>query len=506
MLPLGIQDFASLRSGGYTYVDKTQLIAAMLAKARYQFLSRPRRFGKSLLISTLQALFEGRRELFAGLWIEQHHDFVPHPVIHVDFGSLDFRDQSLSQALLDHFVQVGHIHGLQLSAHTAKNALRELIQGLSPAGRVVVLVDEYDKPITDFLEDPAQRKHNQDTLRGVYGLLKSMDAHLHFVLLAGVSKFGKLSLFSDLNNLLDISLDPQFAQLLGYTRPEIEAYFASQLHQAAQQLGLGQPQLWEALQRWYNGYSWDGVSRVYCPFSVLAFLARPQFRGYWYETGTPTLLIRLIQQQGIEPFYLESLEASDQLVSVADVENLDPISLMFQSGYLSIQRLEAGPQGSLYHLGYPNEEVRQAFSGQLLGQYLGDSGHRVASLGFRLARALQAHDWESFFATVNQTLASVPYQVFRAQESYFHSLMHLMLVSTGFPVHSEVSTHRGRMDTVVELEGRVVVLEFKVGGSPQEALQQIADKGYAQRFDQPVVRVGVVFDQEHRQVGAWAVG
>jgi hypothetical protein len=505
MLPIGIQDFETLRSGGYIYVDKTQHIAVMLRKAKYQFLSRPRRFGKSLLVSTLKALFEGKRELFKGLWIENHHDFKPRPVIHVDFSNLDFKDQPLGVALLEHFKQVGKGYGLEIEETTPKNAFRSLIQALAKTERVVILVDEYDKPITDYLEDPQRRRENQDTLKGVYGLLKSMDAYLHFVLLTGVSKFGKLSLFSDLNNLLDISLDPQFALLLGYTREEIETNFASYLGAAATRLKLSPVQLWESLQLWYNGYSWDGENKVYCPYSVLSFLAKPLFKGYWYETGTPTFLLKLIQQQGIEPFYLEDLEASDQLISVADVEHLDPISIMFQTGYLTIQRLEAGPFGPTYHLSYPNEEVGQAFSGQLLEEYLGDTGYKVDALGFRLRKALAAQDWDGFFQEVNRTLAGVPYQIFPKKESYFHSLVHLMLVSTGYKVDSELSSNRGRMDTVVETPDRIFIFEFKLSGTPAEALKQIRSHGYDRPFEKPVTYVGVVFDAGQKQVGAWEV-
>jgi hypothetical protein len=502
MLSIGIQEFEKLRRGGYIYVDKTQYLGSLL-KGGYYFLSRPRRFGKSLLVSTLKAIFEGKQELFKGLWLE-NHDFKPRPVIHLDFSRLDFKEQSLSTALLKSFRSTAQGYGLELVAETPKDAFAELVAFLAKTEQVVVLVDEYDKPITDYLDEPERRRENQNTLKGVYGLLKPMDASLHLVFLTGVSKFGKLSLFSDLNNLLDISLDPEFALLLGYTREEIEANFASYIENAATRLKLSQQALWESLQLWYNGYSWDGENKVYCPYSMLTFLKKPAFKGYWYETGTPTFLLKLIKEQGIEPFYLEGLEAPDPILSVADVENLNPISIMFQTGYLTIQHIEHSPIGTAYTLSYPNEEVRQAFSTGLLGEYL-QNWFEAETLGLKLRRMLAKLDWETFFQTVNRTLAGVPYQIFPEEESYFHSLVHLMLVSTGYRVSSEVSTHKGRMDTLVETLDRVIIFEFKLGGTTREALEQIQSRGYDRPFSKPVTHVGVVFDAEQKQVGAWEV-
>ena len=332
-------------------------------------------------VSTLKALFEGKRALFEGLWIENHHDFQPKPIIHLDFSALDLKTRPLEQALFKRFAELAHQHQIPIGPDSAKNTLKTLITHLGQADGVVVLVDEYDKPITDYLDNPAKRQENQDTLKSIYGLLKPMDPYLHRVLITGVSKFGKLSLFSDLNNLYDASLDPKFAVLLGYTSEEIQANFKEYLETATERTNLSLAELWESLQFWYNGYSWDAKQRVYCPFSMLSFLNNPVFKGYWYETGTPTFLLKLIKEQGIEPFYLESLEASDQLISVANIEHLDPISLMFQTGYLTIHSAEFSRFGPSYQLGYPNEEVRQAFSGQLLQEYLGDTGYKVGLNG-----------------------------------------------------------------------------------------------------------------------------
>jgi hypothetical protein len=505
MLPIGIQDFETLRSGGYIYVDKTEPIYRLTNVAKYLFLSRPRRFGKSLLVSTLKAIFEGKKELFGGLWIEERHPFTPHPVIHLDFSQLNFSNKPLELALLERFQFIAQDHGFSLKAKYAKDAFEELIRLMSAKGKVVVLVDEYDKPLTDYLDKPDRREENQETLKSVYSLLKPMNPFLHLVLLTGVSKFGKLSLFSDLNNLVDISLVPEFALMLGYTRQEIERHFQPYLDKAAKRQKLSLEQLWESMQLWYNGYSWDGENKVYCPYSMLTFFNNPVFKGYWYETGTPTFLLKLIKEKGIEPFDLEHLSTSDEIISVADIEQLDPISIMFQTGYLTIQSQEQSSLGVSYELSYPNQEVRQAFSNGLLQQYTFLLPSKSRSMSLELRRALQRQDWDAFFKTINQTFASVPYQVFKVQESYFHSLMHLMLVATGYPVRSEESTNKGRMDTVVEMPEWVVIFEFKLEGTPQRAIQQIKDEGYAAKFNKQVKLIGVVFDPEARQVGAWAV-
>jgi hypothetical protein len=263
--------------------------------------------------------------------------------------------------------------------------------------------------------------------------------------------------------------------------------------------------LLQSLRFWYNGYSWDGQSRLYCPFSILRFLDNPVFKGYWYETGTPSFLLKLVREQKINPLELEQQEAVDRLIGASSIDQLDAISLMFQTGYLTIHKQEPSPGGVIYTLTYPNEEVRQAFSTQLIAEYAGYLPHQVAGLGIALYRALHKQDWDAFFMRVNQTFASVPYQVFKAQESYFHSLMHLMLVSAGYPVRSEESTSKGRMDRVLEMPERVCVFEFKLDGAAEQAIQQIKDEGYAQKFAKEVKLIGVVFDREKKQVGEWAV-
>ncbi len=502
-LPIGIQDFAKLREENCVYVDKTMQFKSFLQGGSF-FLARPRRFGKSLLISTIKSMFEGRKDLFKGLWLEDHFDFKPRPVIRLDFSRLDFVARSLEVALVDSFQQTAKEYGLTLLSNTPKSAFEELILELSKTEKVVVLVDEYDKPITDFLFDVEQRTLNQGVLKSVYGVLKPLDGYLQMVFLTGVSKIGKLSLFSDLNNIQDISLDPEFATLCGYTRAEIELAFPDYLENAAKYFQTPLPELWNAIQFWYNGYSWDAINKVYCPFSFLLFLANPDFKSYWYETGTPTFLIEMIRAQQFDPFKFEMLASDSAPLVATDVTNLDPIGLMFQTGYLTITKKTQNMVGTRYELGYPNQEVRVAFSKGLLAEYGAFLPSTISSFSLELQDALFALDFDALFARMNQVLAGIPYEIFPRQETYVHSLIHLMLVSTGFKVQSQVQTSTGRIDTVLEMPDQFVILEFKIGGTSEAALRQILEKDYQQGFaGKPVTGVGVVFDLETKSIAAW---
>ncbi|GGJ35990.1 ATP-binding protein [Deinococcus roseus] len=502
-LPIGIQDFQKLREGGYVYVDKTMHMMPFV-QGGYYFFSRPRRFGKSLTLTTLKALFEGKKHLFEGLWIQDQHDFEEKPVIHINFNFLD--GKQLETSMMEYFLEEAQKQGLELQASRPAEAFRKLVEQLGQKQPVVLLIDEYDKPLVDFIHDDALRNTNQEVLRRVYGTIKGLDEHLHLVLLTGVSRFGKLSLFSDLNNLYDATLDPRFAELCGYTREELQTDFAAH-HQAAQKrLQVSSEAYWETLKRWYNGYSWDGVHRVYCPFSMLLFLQNPTLKAYWYETGTPTFLTKLVRQQGYTPFQLEHLRAGDGVINTASVEHLDSVSMMFQTGYLTLKEVHPSLYGTTYTLGFPNEEVRVAFAQNLLQEYTQHQHNQGVLQGVVLRDALLEQDWEAFFAQINTTLAGVPYEIFPRREAYFNSLVHLMLVSTGLPTQSQVQTSKGRMDTVLELPDQVFIFEFKLDSTAQEALDQIKTAGYAEKFaGKKLWLSGVNFDSGSKSVSEWVI-
>ncbi len=506
-LPIGIQDFTKLREGNYVYVDKTMYMPQIIAGGAY-FLSRPRRFGKSLLLSTLKAAFEGRKDLFKGLWLEDKHDFTPRPIIRLDFSRLDFLARTLEDALIDSFLQTAREYNTEIQAVTAKSAFESLILELSQRAKVVVLIDEYDKPLTDYILEPEKRKVHQATLKSVYGALKPLDSHLHLVFLTGVSKIGKLSLFSDLNNLEDISLNADYALCCGYTKQEIESKFPDYLKAVAFRFQFEVVDLMPFIAHWYNGYSWDGINRVYCPFSFLIFLSQKEFKSYWYETGTPTFLLELIRAAKINPLEFESLMVDSMSLVTTNIDDLEPIGLMFQTGYLTLKAVHSDPlMGVNYTLTYPNQEVRLAFSKGLLEEYTQNSGRSIGSFAVQLYQSLARLEWESVFLQVNTILAAVSYEIFPKQEIFANSLWHLILLSTGYRTQSQVQTSLGRMDTLLETATHFVVFELKIGGKAQTALRQARNSQYAAGLSgKPVVLVGVVFNLESKQISDWVIG
>jgi Predicted AAA-ATPase/PD-(D/E)XK nuclease superfamily len=502
-LPAGIQDFTHLRQENFLYVDKTMYMKTFFQGGRY-FFARPRRFGKSMLLSTIKAAYSGNKELFAGLWLEKNFDFSPRPVIRLDFSNISYNAIALEQGIVNWLKINALEYGYTLQSTNAKEAFRELILEFSKSNKVVVLIDEYDKPITDTLDDPTKRSEHQATLKSVYGVLKPMDAHLHLVLLTGVSKVGKLSLFSDLNNLTDISLDREFALLCGYSRDEIKQHFMPWLEPIREQYNLTWDGLFEAITHWYNGYSWNGIDKLYCPFSFLVFLKRQEFLSFWYETGSPSLIVHLFRTGQIDVFALEQVFIAGEALAVLDVEAMDTYSLMFQTGYLTIQSISRNIWGSEYVLTYPNNEVRVAFSRSLLENYSKTTSGQFSGFSLAIAKSLLRLEWAELFKTCNRVLAGVPYEVFPAKEAYLHSLMHLLLTSSGFQTQTQVQTSLGRMDTLVKTPTHSVIFEFKIGGSAKEALEQIAEKQYASSLEGAVVKVGVVFDLDQKKILEWA--
>ena len=510
-LPVGIQDFSKLIEDDYLYVDKTEYVYRLIRSGGYQFLSRPRRFGKSLLVTTLKAVFLGRKELFAGLWIEDKIDWEAYPVIHVDMNAFNYRSNALAGELEDRMSAIAQEYGVRLEAIDYKNRFTELLQKLSTDGkRCVVLIDEYDKPITDHLEEPNEAAEHVKVLKNFYGVLKSQDQHVHFAFLAGVSKYGKVSIFSDLNNLLDISMDDKYATMAGYTSEELSRYFSSYLTLVQERMNLSEEALMDQVRFWYNGYSWDARTSVYNPFSVLAFLQIGAFQNYWFTTGTPTFLTQQLKQEQIAAYELVSLSAQDTVLASGDVQHVDIIALLFQTGYLTVKAIREVPSvGRIYTLGFPNQEVATSFQQYLLAEYVEEPINKLSgSVVLPLIDSLMEADWNTFFETVQSVFASLPYRLFAKQEKYFHSIMHVLFGITGMQVYSEVQTNKGRMDTVVATPDRILIFEFKIDQPATAALQQIRDKGYPERFCQQgkdTVLIGVSFSTEDRGVGEWVV-
>lgn len=509
-LPIGIQTFSEIREGGYYYVDKTPDIERLVTQSKYYFLSRPRRFGKSLLLDTLRCLFEGRQSLFEGLHIHERWDWhTKHPVIGLSFGSGVMRNrEELDVRIRQQLSMIRRQLGL--SAGRQSDIAGEFFELIEEAhtlhGRtVVVLIDEYDKPILDNILDPDKARELREGLKNLYNTLKDADAHLRMVLLTGVSKFSKVSLFSGLNNLRDITLLSEFATVCGYTDTDIDTVFAPELS------GLDR----DAIRDWYNGYRWGGqeVVSVYNPFDVLLLLQNRQFDSYWFETATPTFLIDILKQRGVFTPQLENWQSDYKLLSQFDVDEISTDALLFQTGYLTIQKVEEPMLGlRQYTLGLPNREVESGLNEALLPA-LGVVN--VPKNQRALLDALLNHDLDKLQAHLKSLFAGLPHDWYRnnpiAQyEGHYASVFYSHFAALGLAITVEDTSNQGRVDMTVNFDGRIYLFEFKVVEQLPEgkAIQQLINKGYADKYracGKLIHLVGVEFSSEKRTIIAFDV-
>ncbi len=505
-LPLGIQTFSEIRNEGYVYVDKTEHIHRIVTTGKYLFLSRPRRFGKSLLLSTMRALFEGQKELFEGLWIEDQWDWnKSHPVIHVKFSSFKYKEQSLPKAIETGLDEEATRLGVELQKGDYYHPLKELIEEAYKKyqQRVVLLIDEYDKPIIDYLDHLNQAAINRDHLKTFYSVIKDSDPYLEFVFLTGVSRFSKTSIFSELNNLTNLTLDFQAADLLGLTEKEIRHYFDKKLQEIADHKQIELEELMEEMRRWYNGYSWNGKTKVYNPFSLLSFLRSEEFENYWFETGTPTFLVKKMKDTRF--FKIEPMKASDSVLNSYDLENLNPLTILFQTGYVTI--LEKYRQG-IYIIDYPNQEVKASLEERLLNAYAYDEYGAGKVRALELVEALEEGNVELFIRIINSAFASIPASLWQKEnEAFYHALIHLLCSLMGVFIQSEINSSNGRLDAKVETPDSIYILEFKLGKSAEEAVNQIGEKGYFKPYmdsKKKRIGVGINFSIEKKEVEEWA--
>ncbi len=507
-LPIGIQTFREIREEGYYYVDKTALIGQLAERGKHYFLSRPRRFGKSLLLDTIKELFEGSEPLFRELAIHGQWDWgVRHPVLRLSFGSGEFNQPGELQTRFREMLRpIGDSVGVGMEGSTAAGCLAAVIEALRArdARRVVVLVDEYDKPILDALDAPEIARANRDFLRGVYSVVKDRDEDIEFTLLTGVSKFSKVSLFSGMNNLEDITLDPSYSAICGYREQDLIDVFALELE------GLDLKEV----RRWYNGYNWRGEEKVYNPFDILLLFRQREFKAHWFETGSPKFLIDTLLRRGVPTLDLDGMVGSEALLSAFDVDEMSVEALLFQTGYLTIVGEDAEDGLVQYRLGYPNREVRQSLNERLLMALLPDASRRLAQRA-SLRKLLAADDFAGLEALLRSVFAAIPHQWhtrndIRGYEGYYASVVYSYFASQGLELVAEDSTSGGRADMTVRHGQSVYVFEFKLAdrGAPGTALAQIKDKGYAEKYRQPgrpVHLIGVEFSAEERNIAAFEV-
>ena len=507
-LPIGIQSFRKIREDGSYYVDKTPFIERLLSDGTHFFLSRPRRFGKSLFLDTLKELFEGSEDLFRGLAIHPGWDWsARHPVVGLSFGSGHFgAPDGLRLSVTAQLDRVEREQHLTTASPSPPERFAEIVRALHErtGDRVVVLIDEYDKPILDALETPEIARANRDYLRGLYAVVKDCDAHIRFSFITGVSKFSKVSLFSGLNNLRDITLTPRYSSICGYTEADLDTVFAPELP------GLDR----DVIREWYNGYSWLGDEKVYNPFDILLLFDSREFEAHWFETGTPAFLVETLFRRRVRSVDLDGMLASGELLSRFDVDLIAPEALLFQTGYLTIARTERRAGETFYRLGYPNREVRQSLNRSLLGHMVGDPSRRAAHSA-RLYDVLLADDPDGLRELFHAFYASIPCQWHRHNdiahyEGYYASVFYSYFAGLGLDVTVEDSTSRGRLDMSLRFEGRAYVFEFKVVEQAGEgaAMAQLQQRGYADKFrdgSAPVRLVAVEFSSETRNIVSFEV-
>ncbi len=504
--PIGIQSFREIINGGFVYVDKTQLIHQLITSGKYYFISRPRRFGKSLLLSTIKEIFKGNKELFQGLWIEDQWDWEQkHPVIHLRLSRIDYQHFGLYEALNREMdAQAKELH-IRLTAENLKGKFEELIRKAGANERVVILIDEYDKAIIDYLDDIPVAEENRSVFKSFYSVLKDADEYIRLLLITGVSRFSKVSIFSDLNNLEDITVGKKTNELTGITQAELEANFEEELDLLPAEFDTDREGLLGMIKKWYDGYSWGGKETLYNPFSILSFMKQHEFRNFWFQTGTPTFLVKLIQKKG--DFKFEQSQLSEIALGNFDIEDPLPAALLFQTGYLTIKGYN--PVTRNYVLDYPNQEVADSLLDALLSAYRGIFPANSSVTTGNLLEALLANDIPRMMAALNDLIATIPYDHWRADhESVFHIIMHLAFKKIGVDIESEVHSSKGRCDVLIKTATHIYAFELKLDRSAQEALDQIFEKGYLQPWQadpRQKVAIGINFSSEKREIEQYLV-
>ena len=509
-LPIGIQDFQTIREANCYYVDKTALIHQLVNEGRSYFLSRPRRFGKSLLLDTIGSLFEGSEELFRGLAIHEQWDWSnQHPVVRLSFDAKYNEPGDVESSVHNQLAIIernANVSLLPESLETGPGRLRGLLDALhrETGQKAVVLVDEYDKPILDVLEDPELAKANRDYLRGFYGEIKGSSRHVRFVFVTGISMFSKVSLFSGLNNLEDISLNPRYSAICGYTDNDIDELFAAELFELDR----------EEIRRWYNGYSWRGEEKIYNPFDILLLFKSREFQPHWFETGSPTFLFQMLVDRKISPMSLENRIVEKTIVSKFDVEDITVDALLFQTGYMTIQDETWDGTQMQYTLGYPNFEVSWSLNHGLLN-YVTRRGAEAANCGRDLVRLLAANEFDSFAEQLKWYLSGIPHQWYDVSEverfeSHYASMVYMAFRSIGIELRVEESSSHGRADMVVLHGEQVFVLEFKVVHDKRtadevmsRAMKQLRERGYADKYrdrGEPIHLVAMAFGHTERNL------
>lgn len=508
--PIGIQDFEKLRTNGYSYVDKSRFVYKLATEGEYYFLSRPRRFGKSLFLSTLEAYFQGKKELFEGLAIyDLETDWKKYPIFHIDLNTANFREKdSLYTVLNDYLTTWECKYGTRESEATLALRFKGVIARAAEKEGcgVVILIDEYDKPILQTLRDPELQAEHRAQLKAFYSVLKTQDRYIKFAFLTGVTKFGKVSVFSDLNNLTDISMDHRYISICGMTEKELLTNFKEGINELAEANGDTEEATIAKLKARYDGYHFEeNTIGIYNPFSVLNTLSRLRYKDYWFETGTPTFLVDLLKMHNYRLPDMTKERVSDDVINSVDSLSTNPIPVIYQSGYLTIKGYDE--RFKKYLLGFPNREVEEGFLNFLLPLYT-SAGNNSPFLVDEFVQDVESGNPERFMQRMKAFFADTSYQVVGNAELYFQNAMYLVFKIMGFYTQVERPTSDGRIDAIIQTPNYIYVIECKLDRTADEAIKQIENNGYAEPFlmdKRKLYKIGVSFSSETRGVAEYKI-
>ncbi len=509
--PIGLQSFEGLRNDGYVYVDKTHHVYKLANEGKYYFLSRPRRFGKSLLLSTMEAYFQGKKELFQGLALEQlETEWAEYPILHLDLNTGNFNSQDgLSKVLEEALYEWEKLYGSSPAEQTFglrfKGVIRRVYE--KTGKQVVVLIDEYDKPMLQAITDDDLQEYYRNELRAFYSVLKGQDQYIRFAFLTGVTKFGQLSVFSGLNNLKDITMDHRFVDICGITEKEILTNFDTTVNELAEANNLTREATLQKLKEEYDGYhfEYDTVG-IYNPFSLLNTFDSKRFRHYWFATGTPTFLVEVLKRTEYDISQLQDAEVDSGLIGAVESFKVNPIPVIYQSGYLTIK--EYDDRFGLYRLGFPNKEVEKGFIDYLAPYYTPIPHKQTASFVGNFIKDVERGNANGFMEGLQTLFAGNDYRVAGDKELYFQNAIYIIFKLMGFYTEVEHAICNGRIDVLIKTSDYIYVIELKLDGSADEALQQIEDKGYALPFIQDprrLFKIGVDFDSNTRGIKEWEI-
>lgn len=510
--PIGIQNFEKIRTEDFLYVDKTAEIYKLAKEGRYYFLSRPRRFGKSLLVSTMEAYFSGRKELFSGLAIEKlETEWKQHPVLHLDLSGVSYTDESvLERVLSDKLAKWETLYGAVNTSDILGLRFKEVIEAAynKTGNQVAILIDEYDKPIIDNLGNEPTLSHLRSTLQGFYSVMKSMDARIRFGFLTGVTKIGKMSVFSGLNNLNDISMIPDYVDICGVSETELHEYFDESISELSSANEMSKEECYVKLKSMYDGYHFceDSIG-IYNPFSLLNTFQNKKFREYWFETGTPGFLVEVMRKTSFDVTTLENQTVDSTLMSNADAIFENPVPYLFQSGYLTITGYN--DMFRLYQLGFPNQEVKNGFLNCLLKYYVPMSPDMSGTtLIYQLWHSITEGNPKSFMQILSSLFANTSYQIQGETEKDFQYAMYIISALLGEYVQVERATSNGRIDLIIQTKEFIYIFELKVNADADVALRQIDEKGYARPFEgdsRKLFKIGVNFSTATRRIEDWKI-